>query len=82
MYTMKMLIYCLNPYFIGLSTLILEDLNEIKSFKTKSQSLFYWIIYSYHPSSKGRNKSVHSLNPYFIGLSTLIRRMDSRRCRK
>ena len=44
-----------------------------------SQSLFYWIIYSYEDVNfcvKGIEKG---LNPYFIGLSTLMgkRRVDT-----
>ena len=37
----------LNPYFIGLSILIINKLNR-KMEAYMSQSLFYWIIYSYH----------------------------------
>ena len=37
----------LNPYFIGLSTLILGRL-KVTLASIWSQSLFYWIIYSYH----------------------------------
>ena len=37
----------LNPYFIGLSILIIwEMVNKMVEF-LRSQSLFYWIIYSY-----------------------------------
>ena len=37
-----------------------------------SQSLFYWIIYSYNTT--WLNKGIHQqrLNPYFIGLSILM----------
>ena len=37
---------CLNPYFIGLSILIIEYMRVICNYQM-SQSLFYWIIYSY-----------------------------------
>ena len=61
----------LNPYFIGLSTLI--SLNIMFGIiSTKSQSLFYWIIYSYTGFNDKRSLDKRSLNPYFIGLSTLI----------
>ena len=39
---------------------------------TESQSLFYWIIYSYKVKSNLRRTLKLSLNPYFIGLSILI----------
>ena len=39
--------HCLNPYFIGLSTLITPKAIMIEPIIRKSQSLFYWIIYSY-----------------------------------
>ena len=43
----------LNPYFIGLSILILKKLSSVDSiFSWKSQSLFYWIIYSYFMNPK------------------------------
>ena len=45
----------LNPYFIGLSILISERVQHQKTRK-RSQSLFYWIIYSYtHPLSNSFN---------------------------
>ena len=37
----------LNPYFIGLSTLIREKMHGVFLEDQLSQSLFYWIIYSY-----------------------------------
>ena len=37
---------CLNPYFTGLSILIGYDKGLSKN-QARSQSLFYWIIYSY-----------------------------------
>ena len=37
-----------------------------------SQSLFYWIIYSYPLFLNTDVKRKDSLNPYFIGLSILI----------
>ena len=88
---------CLNPYFIGLSILIIhrsvhtdllvevsililldylflwpEDLVE-KIEQLMSQSLFYWIIYSYKGLEREKvNPYTEGLNPYFIGLSILI----------
>ena len=38
----------------------------------KSQSLFYWIIYSYNPWDNLDDLDLPGLNPYFIGLSILI----------
>ena len=38
----------LNPYFTGLSILINRGVNNIRKSSRKSQSLFYWIIYSYN----------------------------------
>ena len=50
-----------------------------RTYRRSSQSLFYWIIYSYPfcrespPISKFIREKMHGgLNPYFIGLSTLI----------
>ena len=40
--------------------------------KNLSQSLFYWIIYSYIRKDIYGIADNISLNPYFIGLSTLI----------
>ena len=62
----------LNPYFIGLSILII--LNHKNSTRlSQSQSLFYWIIYSYTVANIELDyKPEASLNPYFIGLSILI----------
>ena len=37
-----------------------------------SQSLFYWIIYSYVAELIINTQKELGLNPYFIGLSTLI----------
>ena len=43
----KELLKCLNPYFIGLPILIFDlKGREVDAFG-KSQSLFYWITYSY-----------------------------------
>ena len=39
--------YCLNPYFIGLSILIVLSPGAKEGYNALSQSLFYWIIYSY-----------------------------------
>ena len=45
----------------------------ILNYLTVSQSLFYWIIYSYsHENASDRLRMYESLNPYFIGLSILI----------
>ena len=38
-----------------------------------SQSLFYWIIYSYKGKFKNTYPFINGLNPYFIGLSILIK---------
>ena len=114
-------VFSLNPYFIGLSTLmctgcyqnsatsrvsilILLDYLLLFSFilpyicdlktvsililldylllfitnilferrRILSQSLFYWIIYSYETQKELSKQVNESLNPYFIGLSTLI----------
>ena len=37
-----------------------------------SQSLFYWITYSYHPQERNFTLYSSCLNPYFIGLPILI----------
>ena len=37
-----------------------------------SQSLFYWIIYSYKSKTSIVSEDTTCLNPYFIGLSILI----------
>ena len=42
----------------------------------KSQSLFYWIIYSYGIMKEVTLYLDTSLNPYFIGLSILIRSVE------
>ena len=42
------LLACLNPYFIGLPILICDEHNNVTNFLETSQSLFYWITYSYH----------------------------------
>ena len=39
---------------------------------TSSQSLFYWITYSYNEGSSLVVKFYNCLNPYFIGLPILI----------
>ena len=63
---------CLNPYFIGLSILIIE-IAEVVLKIDMSQSLFYWIIYSYFVGlSEDQQMLGKGLNPYFIGLSILI----------
>ena len=62
----------LNPYFIGLSILIIE-IAEVVLKIDMSQSLFYWIIYSYFVGlSEDQQMLGKGLNPYFIGLSILI----------
>ena len=43
-----------------------------KTTNLKSQSLFYWIIYSYYEEADMLELKDNSLNPYFIGLSILI----------
>ena len=43
---LKSLERSLNPYFIGLPILIIKA-NEVKKPNILSQSLFYWITYSY-----------------------------------
>ena len=63
----------LNPYFIGLSILIILSNLEKGVLEKLSQSLFYWIIYSYKSSVRNMELiGVACLNPYFIGLSILI----------
>ena len=42
-----------------------------------SQSLFYWIIYSYIIQQIGQRHNQNGLNPYFTGLSILILKDDS-----
>ena len=44
----------------------------IKASDLKSQSLFYWIIYSYKLMKDSNLTFWKRLNPYFIGLSILI----------
>ena len=62
----------LNPYFIGLSILIIYN-SEVHRLDDVSQSLFYWIIYSYFIVGVTTPLGDYCLNPYFIGLSILIR---------
>ena len=63
---------CLNPYFIGLPILIFRA-SLIKLWHTRwSQSLFYWITYSYDTILTSSKEQSQSLNPYFIGLPILI----------
>ena len=69
------LLACLNPYFIGLPILIRADQVSTLLFPKMSQSLFYWITYSYFLFRNWRTQRKGSLNPYFIGLPILIRRM-------
>ena len=38
-----------------------------------SQSLFYWIIYSYEQEFNAKELVEIGLNPYFIGLSILMK---------
>ena len=42
----------------------------------ESQSLFYWIIYSYELDKLEQKEINNSLNPYFTGLSILINPQD------
>ena len=61
---MEALDICLNPYFTGLSILI-EVENKGGFWLAVSQSLFYWIIYSYVRIFK-------SLINSFVSVSILI----------
>ena len=63
----------LNPYFTGLSILINGIRGWFDEEKYKSQSLFYWIIYSYDWQGSISCLNKDGLNPYFTGLSILIR---------
>ena len=63
----------LNPYFTGLSILIGNNYENNEIFRRRSQSLFYWIIYSYISKLMKKHKEKKlGLNPYFTGLSILI----------
>ena len=65
--------HSLNPYFIGLPILILLYFRLLGCRQSKSQSLFYWITYSYHWLCLSRYlDKIQCLNPYFIGLPILI----------
>ena len=44
-----------------------------KNILIKSQSLFYWITYSYIQQLHETDPELQGLNPYFIGLPILIR---------
>ena len=58
---------------ILLDYLFLYDKKVIKLFQDwESQSLFYWIIYSYLVDNDIVVNKERSLNPYFTGLSILI----------
>ena len=46
--------------------------SSIHFLKIKSQSLFYWIIYSYKEENMKVVNKINGLNPYFTGLSILI----------
>ena len=62
----------LHPYFIGLPILMLSDVKHPKH-SSSSQSLFYWITYSYLIKSFINSSIPYGcLNPYFIGLPILI----------
>ena len=65
----------LNPYFIGLPILI-HNSRVPKEKYPMSQSLFYWITYSYHCIQTFTTLCVQCLNPYFIGLPILISRLS------
>ena len=54
-----------NPYFTGLSILILAELEAKKITISMFQSLFYWIIYSY-------NDEIHSNLDLFIEFQSLF----------
>ena len=61
----------LNPYFIGLSTLIYDD--ETGEFTKYLVSILILLDYLLLLTEKlQEEKDKKSLNPYFIGLSTLI----------
>ena len=66
------LISSLNPYFTGLSILITNDEKEMVQ-DAMSQSLFYWIIYSYFELKEGLklviNVSILILLDYLFLLS-------------
>ena len=62
----------LNPYFTGLSILIPGEVEYFMLSFRPSQSLFYWIIYSYYSRDCVYVKGSGRLNPYFTGLSILI----------
>ena len=65
--------YGLNPYFIGLPILIAYSATFFLMICGRSQSLFYWITYSYSWNGFGIIlKREYCLNPYFIGLPILI----------
>ena len=42
----------------------------------ESQSLFYWITYSYNTDYWRPREKKEGLNPYFIGLPILIRSVE------
>ena len=70
---------CLNPYFIGLPILIISVFIFVRQVITGSQSLFYWITYSYKWFDHCINELDWGLNPYFIGLPILIKyKLNSR----
>ena len=64
----------LNPYFIGLPILIRNGKGCNPLLKRWSQSLFYWITYSYTLTIPCGHYNLieECLNPYFIGLPILI----------
>ena len=65
---------CLNPYFTGLSILIITK-SKIRVLQRWSQSLFYWIIYSYISSLKdwefNREVSILILLDYLFLCNTI-----------
>ena len=64
----------LNPYFIGLSILMIAK-NIEGYWKRKSQSLFYWIIYSYSMSPTEKRTRLESQSLfYWIIYSYMIRK--------
>ena len=65
----------LNPYFIGLPILIIIDFKGYEFKCNQSQSLFYWITYSYYLGDNITSYTAEAcLNPYFIGLPILMAR--------
>ena len=71
----------LNPYFIGLPILIIIPTNDKADISLSSQSLFYWITYSYiNPEEKSiaikKNVSILILLDYLFLFFLLLRRRE------